>query len=330
MSTAAVVMCTYNGEKHLAEQLNSIYNQSRKIDELVVVDDGSTDRTIDLVKELSASHSNIKTTVVVNSENLGYVRNFQKAAGLATADIIFFSDQDDVWDTTKIEKMLPLFENPTTWAAYHDGDLMDENGNLLQKTLFGTRRRAILSEGLNRDVHDVVSNIDINGCTMAVRKTLIDQCPLPEKRTPELWGHDHWWALHAHALQGLAVVNEKLFSYRIHSGNASGKINKGFEFDKIKQNWKLAKAQGHDFYFLRYKALKESFEQMPEKWFGSDEFRKSFFGSVDFFIQQNKRRKEMAGQSILSRIKTARQIYKSGFYQNYLNGIATAVRDVLL
>jgi glycosyltransferase involved in cell wall biosynthesis len=330
MSTVAVVMCTYNGEKHLPEQLNSILRQSRRIDELVIVDDVSADNTIEIIQSIVAHFPEIKTTIEVNSTNLGYVRNFQKAASLASSDILFLSDQDDIWHEHKVEKMMPLFDKSSTWAAYHDGELIDENGNNLNKTLFGTRRRAKLNEGLNRDMRDVLSNIDVNGCTMAVRKTLIENCPLPAKNNPELWGHDHWWALHAHALHGLVVMNDNLFRYRIHSANASGKINTGFEFNRIMANWKLAKIQGNDFYVLRYQALKKSIESLPKEFFFNRDFLSIFTEALNYFITQNELRKNIANQSFFVKLKTVKRIYQSGFYQNYLNGIATAVRDVLI
>lgn len=330
MTTVGVVLCTYNGSKYIEEQILSILNQSRPIDELVVLDDQSSDNTVDQIKQLIAQHHNLKTIIEVNAINLGYVRNFEKAALTATSDILFFADQDDVWHTSKIEKMLPFFENKNTWSVYHDGDLVDETGKNLGKTLFGTRRKAKLTEGMNRDIKDVLANIDINGCTMAVRNELIKNTPLPPKRNVELWGHDHWWALHAHALGGLHVLNEKLFSYRIHTDNASGKINTRFEFEKIKTIWKLAKSQGNDFYYERYLALEASIKRMTKRFQPEKATFKEFEAALEYFKQISLARKNMGSKSFWHKLKAVKKINHSGFYKNYLNGYATLFRDLFI
>ena len=96
----SIAMCTYNGEKWLRAQLDSILSQTYTNLELVIIDDGSRDRTIDIIKEYAAGDPRIKYHV--NAETLGYNRNFEKALRLCSSDLIAISDQDDIWQPHKI------------------------------------------------------------------------------------------------------------------------------------------------------------------------------------------------------------------------------------
>ena len=98
----SVAMCTYNGEKYIQEQLESIIYQSVPPDEIVICDDCSNDATLEIVKDILNSYDGI-VQLVSNKHNLGYRKNFEKAISLCHGDIIFLSDQDDVWSSNKIE-----------------------------------------------------------------------------------------------------------------------------------------------------------------------------------------------------------------------------------
>ena len=87
----SVAMCTYNGDKYIEEQLNSIQKQTKKIDEIIICDDGSKDNTVEICERL-LSKSNIEYKININKENLGFARNFYQAIRLCSGDIIFFCD----------------------------------------------------------------------------------------------------------------------------------------------------------------------------------------------------------------------------------------------
>ena len=102
--TVAVVMCTYNGEKFLREQLDSILRQTYPISEIIVQDDCSTDSTVAILRSYAARDGRVR--VIVNEHNLGFNRNFRSAVMKATADFVAISDQDDVWMPDKIERQV--------------------------------------------------------------------------------------------------------------------------------------------------------------------------------------------------------------------------------
>lgn len=109
--TTAVAVALYNGARFLEAQLDSLRLQSRNPDRVVLCDDGSTDGTPELVQDYIAQYDLGATWKLCrNPENLGYIRNFYRAISLCDADLIFLSDQDDVWKPDKIEKMTAVME----------------------------------------------------------------------------------------------------------------------------------------------------------------------------------------------------------------------------
>lgn len=96
----SVALTTYNGEKYLSEQLESIINQDYKNFEIIISDDNSKDKTIEIINDYKNKYSNI--IVNFNSENLGFKKNFEKAISLCNGEFIAFSDQDDIWTTNHL------------------------------------------------------------------------------------------------------------------------------------------------------------------------------------------------------------------------------------
>src|SRR4030067_269521 len=94
-----VVLCTYNGEKYLREQLDSILCQTRAPDQILILDDCSNDRTIEIIENFLKKDGRIR--LIRNETNLGYARNFEKGISLCETDFIALSDQDDIWFNDK-------------------------------------------------------------------------------------------------------------------------------------------------------------------------------------------------------------------------------------
>lgn len=106
----SVVMTTYNGEKYVEEQLDSIRKQTRKPDEVIIFDDCSSDNTVEVVREYIEGNSLIEWKIERNNTNKGWKRNFFDGIKEATGDYIFLCDQDDIWVLDKIEKMTEVLE----------------------------------------------------------------------------------------------------------------------------------------------------------------------------------------------------------------------------
>ena len=129
----SVALCTYNGDKYLSEQLDSILNQSIQVDEIVICDDKSTDGTHDIINQYYSKYPNI-VKFYLNETNLRSVKNFEKAISLCTGDIIFLSDQDDSWLPEKVAEMTSYFDlNPTISVLATNANCMDENSELIDK-----------------------------------------------------------------------------------------------------------------------------------------------------------------------------------------------------
>ena len=108
----SVALCTYNGARYIFAQIESIFKQTLPPDEIIICDDGSNDGTPEIIGDIIGAPRDIDIQLIKNDINLGYVRNFEKAVGLCTGDVIFLSDQDDIWFPERIELMVkPFAEN---------------------------------------------------------------------------------------------------------------------------------------------------------------------------------------------------------------------------
>lgn len=217
----SVALCTYNGARFVAAQLRSILAQSWPPDEVVICDDGSSDDTVAVVKRIRQdTGANIR--LFVNCENLGFLRNFEQASGLCEGDIVFLSDQDDVWYPERIETMLePFLESGNVCLVYSDAEIVGADLKPLGGTVFGTRRVARLRDGNNRDIAEVVLHPDLKGCLTAWRSSLRSVAfPIPESAQELGWGHDHWLATIAHAVGEIRAIDRVLMCYRLHDANS--------------------------------------------------------------------------------------------------------------
>ena len=219
----SVAMCTYNGATWLREQLASIASQTCPPDELVVCDDRSNDSTVAIIRSF-ASSAPFPVRLHVNEVNLGPTANFGRAIGLCDGDIIFLSDQDDVWLPTKIARMAPLLEqSPGVGAVFGDGHVADAEMQPLGYTLWQATRftpeeqEKVLAR---RTVEVLLKHHVVHGATMAFRAEM-RTLTLPIPVVP--WsGHDSWTALLIAAVADYALVREPVIRYRLHSGNVTG------------------------------------------------------------------------------------------------------------
>ena len=154
MTRVSVVMAAYNGERFIAEQIRSIFLQTRPPDELIVVDDASTDLTPDILARLQEQVPHIK--VVTNSENLGVSHSFTKGVLAASGDIVFFSDQDDVWLCNKVETHLSLHLSQRADLVFTDSIFTNEKLAPVGQTKMGVASRK--RRGLKNEVAGSISS----------------------------------------------------------------------------------------------------------------------------------------------------------------------------
>ena len=127
--TISIAMATYNGDRYIGEQLDSLARQKLLPLELVVTDDGSSDGTLDILKAFSEG-APFPVRIFRNTTRLGYEENFLKAASLCNGDVIAFCDQDDIWMDRKLEVCAPMFADPSIVGVLHTGQSMRDSGEL--------------------------------------------------------------------------------------------------------------------------------------------------------------------------------------------------------
>ena len=122
-----VLLATFNGEKYLKEQLDSIFHQTKQVDEIVISDDGSSDKTICIINEYIKMSNSIPIKLVFNREKHGVIYNIENAFRHSSADFLFFCDQDDVWKASKIESFYKALEEFPDYKLYFsNATLTDE------------------------------------------------------------------------------------------------------------------------------------------------------------------------------------------------------------
>lgn len=218
----SVIVATYNGQKYIIEQLESIKNQTRIPDEVLIFDDNSTDETVSIIESYIQENGLQSSWFLrVNNPGKGCVLNFMDGTKYVTGDIVFFCDQDDVWNVNKVKVMEEGFViNRDMLACYCLERYIDEFGNEI-KSKFGFMHNAqYLAKGFTKV--PFVANMKYNKCPglcLATRKILLDELyPMIKK---ERLVHDLPVGHLASLRNGLYVINKKLVNYRQHSSNLS-------------------------------------------------------------------------------------------------------------
>lgn len=227
MPEVSIALCTYNGAAYIIEQLQSFERQTRLPDEIVICDDCSQDNTIDLIQAF-AKTAKIPIHLHHNQKNLGYSENFSKAIALTTGDIIFLSDQDDVWHELKVEKFLNAFEQTNALMVHSDAKLVDQKLNFLGQTLwqrleFDRSAQALMLSPEGFELTLQRGNI-FSGSAMALHRSL-KEIGLP---LPIGCPHDLWFGMLATALGKVSLIPEALHDYRQHQQQTTGQKKPGF------------------------------------------------------------------------------------------------------
>jgi glycosyltransferase involved in cell wall biosynthesis len=201
----SVVLCTYNGERYLKYQLDSLIAQSYKNIEIIIVDDCSIDKTRSILSDYQTRHFQIK--LFFNLENLGFNKNFEKAIGLASGEFIALCDQDDVWGLDKLKELKDHIGDKG--VIFSNSRLIDENGLFTGKFLFESFAFT------NLDYRYILINNYVAGHTILAKTIFIKQLlPFPD------YGYYDWWiGFFATYHHQITFLNKALTDYRIHSSS---------------------------------------------------------------------------------------------------------------
>lgn len=207
----SVCMAAYQGERYIAAQLRSILDQLSENDEVIVVDDHSSDKTCDEVRSLGDA----RVHLVEHGTNQGVAQTFEEALSLTTGSVIFLSDQDDLWVPGKLAAVLQAFEsNPDATLVVTDAMLMDEDGNRIGDSYYASRGR--FRSGFLANL----IRCKFLGCLMAFRsKLLLKILPFPHGYDVL---HDIWIGIVNSVTSGETLyLDKRLVWYRKHSGSVT-------------------------------------------------------------------------------------------------------------
>ena len=220
----SIALATYNGVNYIYEQLTSFKNQVRLADEIIVCDDLSDDDTIKIIEEFSNSNPHLNIKIFINQQRLGHELNFGEAISQCTGDIIFLSDQDDVWLKDKLLVHEKIYESsPHVHLIINDIEITDHKLCTFGITAI-EQFKASKILGVNKENY-------IHGCATSFR-SILKQIILP---VPSLdYGHDLWIHNIAYLLNCRLVIKDVLQYYRRHGNNS---FNWAFKINK-KSNWK--------------------------------------------------------------------------------------------
>lgn len=204
----SVAMATYNGEKYIKEQIESILENLEEQDELIISDDFSKDNTRNIIKEYENKDKRIK---LIDGPKKGVKQNFANAINNCTGKYIFLSDQDDIWIKNKVQQVLNAFKEKECTLVIHDAEIVDEKLNTIDNSFFEYRNSG---KGI---IKNILKNTYI-GCCMAFDAKLKDKIlPIPN----DIEMHDQWIGILNEKYGKSYFLNEKLIKYRRHSSNVS-------------------------------------------------------------------------------------------------------------
>lgn len=204
----SVAMATYNGEKFISDQIESILKQLDRNDELIISDDNSKDNTVEIIKGYMEKDDRVK---LIFNYKKGIISNFDNAISHSSNDIIFLSDQDDVWVDNKVETIKNYFLEEKLTLVISDAYIVDSDLNTLQDSFYKSMNS---SKGIMKNI---IKNTYI-GCAMAFKRELKEKIlPIPAK-VPM---HDMWIGIIAERYGEVKFIPEKLIYYRRHESAAT-------------------------------------------------------------------------------------------------------------
>jgi hypothetical protein len=324
--TISVVLCTYNGERFLREQLDTIAAQSLPAFELIVCDDLSTDATLRLV-EVFATTAPFPVRIHRNAERLGSTRNFEQGMRLATGALIAFCDQDDRWHLDKLAQLARIMQGDRIAGVFTDAGLIDDTGAPLPDSLWS--RGHITPSDLQRFRTDPIGLLlrqDVaTGATMILRSSVRDLYPA----IPPEWVHDGWlvWmiVLHAGRIGRLEPSPLRLIEYRVHHAQQTGgeAARVGSRSDPLATRLEKARLAGHAHHLAAARRLNLVLTYWLDRNHGARD-------ATALRLERTIALLEQRSSLPLPRLTRAvRILVMLPLYVKYGNGLRSAIRDLL-
>lgn len=221
----SVAMCTLNGQRFLGEQLESIAAQTKLPNELVVCDDGSSDLTDSILLDF-AQRAPFPVRSVRNEKRLGSTKNFEKAIGLCEGEFIALCDQDDIWESNKLGRLVKSLGDSGAGGVFSDAQLVDANGRPAQKRLWQLHKfdfRESIEFSRDAAIRLLLKHDVVTGATLMFRASVRNfVMPIPAP-----WVHDGWIAWMLVLYSQLTFVAEPLVRYRVHREQQLGVGRRG-------------------------------------------------------------------------------------------------------
>ena len=325
----SVALGTHNGERFVGEQIASILSQTRPVDEIVLSDDASSDRTIEIVEAAVAAHRELRgvapeLVVLRNDPALRVTKNFEQALRHATGDLVALCDQDDVWHPTRIARLASKFDDPNVLFVFSNARQVGAEGEYLGHDLFeaiamNPHERGLVESG--RVFEQFMRRNLATGATVMLRRSLVDAAT----PFPETWLHDEWLAVVAAAFDGVRKHDEALTDYRQHGNNQVGmtKIGLGRKFAMFAQ----PRTERNMRLFLRAQALDERIDSLASPIDGAKpdvKYREMAHQKYSF-----EQARQTYPEPRLKRITPVLTQLRAGNYGRFGTGLKDAVRNLL-
>ncbi len=242
----SVCMAAYNGERFIKQQIDSILCQLNSEDELIISDDGSTDKTLEIINSIQDNRIKVFNHEKENSHKDEYSSfryatfNFENAIKNAKGDYIFLTDQDDLWLKDKVKKCLELFK--TYDCVVHNYQVIDENGNVIKNQFWN-------KNPLHKSLFMNVLDNHFRGCCMEFKTSFLKEI-LPFDK--DIIGHDYWIGSLLSYFGKVYYEMEPLMQYRSYTGTVSA-------YKKTSLAYKL-----HHRYYL-YKSVLKRIKQIKNQ-----------------------------------------------------------------
>ena len=237
----SVALCTYNGEEYLANQLDSILHQTVSVNEIVICDDLSFDTTVDIIKEYKERFPKL-FKVFINEKNVGYVKNFEKAITVCSGDLIFLSDQDDLWKPDKVETVLKIAKKNVTKNVFsHNLEILNDDGNVIKTSFWKSPGFRTTFSNFQILEYLLFERNVFPGMTLVLKKEAKNKY-FPLKKLNSTLIHDYELILRACNNNEFLLIPEVLTQYRLHANQNIGfgnlektEINKKEIYLKLKR-----------------------------------------------------------------------------------------------